>query len=192
MTAPYTVSRRTRLVRSLLSGAARVIFHILARVEIEGRDNIPRSGPYLIAFNHVSIFDPPFMIAFWPVQPEILGAVDIWSRPGQDLLARLYEGIPIRRGEVDRDALERTLAALRAGLPLMLAPEGGRSHHPGLRQAKPGVVYILERTGVPVVPVGVVGTTDDFFARGIRGARPLLRMKIGKQFSLPQIEDPLA
>jgi 1-acyl-sn-glycerol-3-phosphate acyltransferase len=108
---------------------------------------------------------------------------------GQATLARLYGGIPIHRGEVDRDAMQQMLAALRAGFPLMVSPEGGRSHVPGLRQAKPGVAYILERTGVPVVPVGVVGTTDDFFMRASRGERPRLEMHVGQAFTLPKVDE---
>ncbi len=192
MRNPYTVPLRTRWVRTLLLWTARTVFHLLAKVEIEGIENIPAQGPYIIAYNHVSIYDPPLVVSFWPVQPEILGAIDIWSRPGQDILARLYEGIPIRRGEVDRAAMDRTLAVLRSGLPLMVAPEGGRSHQPGLRKGKPGVVYLIERTHAPVVPVGVVGTTDDFWNQAIRGKKPVLRMQIGVPFELPEIADPEA
>ncbi|HEY3344634.1 MAG TPA: lysophospholipid acyltransferase family protein [Anaerolineaceae bacterium] len=192
MTSAYRVPWVRRWLRSFMQSAARIIFHILGRVEIEGLENVPTGGAYVIAFNHVSIFDPPLVLAFWPVQPEILGAVDIWSRPGQDVLARMYNAIPIRRGEVDRAALELTMAALRAGLPLMLSPEGGRSHQPGLRQGKPGVVYIIERTQAQVLPVGVTGTTDDFFSKAIHGQKPLLRMQIGKPFTLPEVTDPTA
>jgi 1-acyl-sn-glycerol-3-phosphate acyltransferase len=74
----------------------------------------------------------------------------------------------------------------------MVAPEGGRSHQPGLRKGKPGVVYLIERTHAPVVPVGVVGTTDDFWSKAIRGKKPVLRMQIGIPFELPEIADPEA
>lgn len=185
----YSVSAIRRGIRSVIVWLGRNIFWLLARVEIEGLENIPKSGPYVIAFNHVSIFDPPFVLAFWPVHPEILGAVDIWSRPGQDILARLYEGIPIRRGEVDRDALGTALSVLTSGLPLMISPEGGRSHSPGLRRGKPGVVYLIDKSNAPVVPVGVVGTTDDFFAQALRRQKPLLRMQIGVPFQLPSMEE---
>jgi 1-acyl-sn-glycerol-3-phosphate acyltransferase len=53
---------------------------VLGKVEITGLENVPKSGPYLIAINHISIFDPPFIIAFWPISPEAVGAVDIWEK----------------------------------------------------------------------------------------------------------------
>jgi 1-acyl-sn-glycerol-3-phosphate acyltransferase len=188
MSRSYRVPLRFRITRGIMRPLFRLIFHLLSEVRLNGLENIPANGPYLLVFNHVSIFDPPFLVAFWPQPPEVLGAIDVWSKPGQSLLARLYGGIPIQRGEIDRNAMQQMLAVLKAGLPLMVAPEGGRSHVPGMRPAKPGTVYLIDRTHVPIVPVGVIGTTDDFFKRAIQGRRPVLEMKIGEPFSLPMIE----
>jgi 1-acyl-sn-glycerol-3-phosphate acyltransferase len=58
-----------------------------------------------------------------------------------------------------------------------------------MRRAMPGVGYIVDAARVPVVPVGLVGTTDDFWKRARRGERPLLEMRIGKPLSLPPIEE---
>ncbi|MDD5367659.1 MAG: lysophospholipid acyltransferase family protein [Anaerolineaceae bacterium] len=188
MNSTFSVPWKHRLARAVMSPLFRGVFHLISQVKITGLENVPTRGAYLIVFNHVSIYDPPFLIAFWPVHPEVLGAVDIWSRPGQDLLARLYGGIPIHRGEVDRAAMERMLIILRAERPLLLAPEGGRSHEPGMRQAKPGIVYLVERTQVPVVPVGIVGTTDDFFQKALHFDRPCLELRIGQPFTFPALD----
>lgn len=190
MTKAYHIPAHTRFLRAALTPIFRGIFRTISQVEIDGLENIPTQGAYIIVFNHVSIFDPPLVVAFWPTPPEVLGADDVWNRPGQATLARLYGGIPIRRGQVDREAMDRMMAAVRTGHPLLISPEGGRSHIPGLRQAKSGVVYVIERTGVPVVPVGVVGTTDDFFQRAIHGQRPHLEMHVGQPFVLPAIDEP--
>jgi 1-acyl-sn-glycerol-3-phosphate acyltransferase len=183
----YTVPLHARLARAVMRPVFRAIFHLLAKVSLIGLENVPVSGPYLIAINHVSLYEPPFMLAFWPVAPEAVGAVDIWSRTGQALLARLYGGIPVHRGEFDRQLLDKMSAALSVGLPLLIAPEGGRSHKPGMRRALPGVAYVMDQVRAPVVPVGVVGTTDDFFQRALRGGRPRLEMRIGKPIYLPPI-----
>ncbi len=190
MSHAYQVPLFARLSRVFLRPIFRGVFRILGKVELEGIENIPSDGAYLIVFNHVSIYDPPFVVAFWPKPPEVLGAVDVWSRPGQNILALLYGGIPIHRGEVDRVAMEKMVSVLRNGSPLLVAPEGGRSHHPGLRLGKPGTAYLVDKTQVPIVPVGVIGTTDDFFKRAIRGEKPLLRMVIGPSFHVPEIEEP--
>jgi 1-acyl-sn-glycerol-3-phosphate acyltransferase len=77
---------------------------------------------------------------------------------------------------------------LASGVPLMIAPEGGRGHAPGLRQARAGVAYLMDRARVPVLPVGVSGTSDGMLKHALRGKRPHLVIKIGEPFNLPPIE----
>ena len=179
MAAEYYVPTKVRLARALLRGTFRLIFHALSRVKISGKENVPASGAYLIAFNHVSLFEPPLICAFWPIAPEAIGAAEIWGRPGQSLLARWYGGIPVHRDQYDRQLIETALAILRSGYPLVIAPEGERTHTPGMRPAHRGVAYLMDKANVPVVPVGVVGNTEDFLDRALHGERPLIEMRIG-------------
>jgi 1-acyl-sn-glycerol-3-phosphate acyltransferase len=182
---PYRVPLRFRLTRPFLRILFRGIFHTLARIAITGAENIPLGKPYVVAMNHVSIYDPPFVAAFWPEPLEIIGAIDVFSKPGQGELLRLYGVIPVHRGDYDRPLLMRILSILKAGHPLLIAPEGARSHDTAMRRARPGIAYLVEKTGAPVVPVGLVGTTEDFWQRARRGARPPLEMRIGKPVILP-------
>ncbi len=188
MAVAYRVPTKVRFTRPLLRGAFRGIFHLISRVEITGRENVPAVGAYLIAVNHISLFEAPLVCSFWPVAPEAMGAVEIWERRGQSTLARWYGGIPVHRGEFDRQLIETVLAVLQSGRPLLIAPEGGRSHTPGMRRALPGVAYLMDKAGVPVVPVGIVGSTDDFLQRALRARRPTIAMHIGKPIQLPPIE----
>jgi 1-acyl-sn-glycerol-3-phosphate acyltransferase len=187
MSAGYTVPIHNQAIRWLFRPLFRLLFHLLSPVKITGRTNVPKHGGYLIAINHVSTYDPPFAVAFWPVAPEVVGAVEIWTRPGQAQLAHLYGGIQVHRGEYDRRLLDTMIAALRAGRPLLIAPEGGRSHKPGLRRGYPGIAYVAGKADVPVVPVGVIGTTRDYFTRASRGERPPLEMRIGQPLRLPPV-----
>ncbi len=184
----YHVPPSLRLRRPFAKAAIRGLFKAIARIHISGRNNIPRGQPYVVAINHISLFDPPLVLCLWPEMLEAVGAVDVFDRPVQGDLLRIYGVIPVHRGEYDRVLIDTMLAILRAGRPLMIAPEGGRSHEHGMRRAKPGVSYILDEARVPVVPVGVVGTTDDFLRRALRLQRPSLEMRIGPAFTLPLIE----
>ena len=184
---PYRVPLQNRLARQILKPIFQGLFHLLARIKVTGQENVPVGKPYVVAFNHISTFDPPFVLAFWPEMVEGMGAVDIWNRPGQAQLAWLYHAIPVHRGEYDRDLIDCVLRVLAAGKPLVLAPEGGRSHEKGMQRAHPGVAYLVEKAQVPVIPVGIIGTTDDFFKRAIRFERRLLEMHIGKPFELPEV-----
>jgi 1-acyl-sn-glycerol-3-phosphate acyltransferase len=183
----YRVSLRYRIIRFFMKPFFRGLFHILGSVKIIGKENIPYGKPYVVAMNHVSIFDPPFVGAFWPEQLEIIGAADVFDKPGQGLVLKAYGVIPVHRGDYDRALLTKIIRILKSGLPLLIAPEGGRSHMPAMRRAMPGVGYIIEQTGVPVIPTALIGTTEDFWQRARRGQRPHLQMRIGKPIHLPEI-----
>jgi len=183
----YAVPLHTHILRVIMRPIFRILFHILSQVRIIGLENVPDNGPYLIAINHVSLYEPPFILAFWPTPLEAAGAVEIWERPGQNILIRLYGGIPVHRGNYDRSLIETMLSVLRSGRPLLIAPEGGRSHHLGMRRALPGAAYVIDQANVPVVPVGIVGATDDFMDKALHGKRPLIEMHIGQPVNLPAI-----
>jgi 1-acyl-sn-glycerol-3-phosphate acyltransferase len=186
MSQAYQVPLRFKISRPILKVVFRFLFRTLGQVTVAGRENIPHGRPCIIAMNHVSIFDPPLAGAFWPGPLEIIGAIDVFDKPFQGQLLRAYGVIPVHRGDYDRALLTRMVRIIQAGYPLLIAPEGGRSHVPGLRRAKPGVAYLAEKTKVPVVPVALVGTTEDFWQRAKRGERPPLEIRIGRPILLPE------
>ena len=187
MSDGYHVPLKFRISRPILRTVIRGIFRLLGRVKVTGQENIPYGKPYIVAINHVSIFDPPFAGSFWPEQLEIIGASDVFKKPGQGELLKAYGVIPVHRGDYDRTLFARIIAVIKAGYPLLIAPEGGRSHVTAMRRAMPGISYIAEKTKVPVLPVGLVGTTEDYWQQAMRGKRPLIEMRIGKLIELPKI-----
>lgn len=184
---PYRVPFHIQFNRIYLRFGIRTLFKIMGRVKVVGQENVPLGKPYVIAINHISIFDPPLTVSFWPEEPEVIGAADVFEKKGQGTILSLYGVIPVHRGDYDRALLEKILAIIKSGRPLVIAPEGGRSHEPAMRRAMPGVGYIIEHTQVPVIPVGLVGTLDDFWQRAKRGEKPLLEMRIGKPIIFPPI-----
>jgi 1-acyl-sn-glycerol-3-phosphate acyltransferase len=186
-TKNYRVPFHIRFNRIYLRFGIRTLFKIMGRVKVVGQENVPLGKPYVIAINHISIFDPPLTVSFWPEEPEVIGAADVFEKKGQGTILSLYGVIPVHRGDYDRALLEKILAIIKSGRPLVIAPEGGRSHEPAMRRAMPGVGYIIEHTQVPVIPVGLVGTLDDFWQRAKRGEKPLLEMRIGKPIIFPPI-----
>lgn len=187
MSEIYRVPSRFRFSRPVLKAVFRMLFHILGSVRVTGKANVPLGKPYVVAMNHISIYDPPLIAAFWPEVLEIIGAADVFDKPGQGQLLKLYGVIPVHRGEYDRALLQRIVSIIKAGYPLLIAPEGGRSHVPAMRRALPGIAYIVEESRVQVIPVGLVGTTEDFWQRAKRGERPPLEMRIGAPITLPPI-----
>lgn len=180
----YRVPFHICLARMVMKPAFRCIFSLLGRVKISGRENVPFGSAYIVAFNHISIFDPPLIVAYWPEMAEVIGASDVFLRKGQGPLLKMYGVIPVHRGQSDRALFEKVFAILRSGRPLVIAPEGGRSHTIAMQRAQPGIGYIVEHVQVPVVPVGLIGTTGDFWRRARRGERPRLEIRIGRPFHL--------
>jgi 1-acyl-sn-glycerol-3-phosphate acyltransferase len=169
------------------------LLKVLSPITLTGREHIPARGPYLVAINHISLYEAPFMLAFWPHFLEVIGAAEIWHKPYQNILARMYYALPVHRGQYDRQVLEKALQVLISGRSLLIAPEGGRSHIPGMRRAQPGIAYLAERTAertgvpIPIIPVGIVGTTDDYAARAFAFKRPPLEMHVGLPLILPRV-----
>lgn len=194
MTSPHFESNRWPITfwlawrRKLLRAFFRFVFHVLYRVKITGMDHVPKSGGYVIAHNHVSIIDPPLVASFWPVSPDAIGTEELWERKGQNLIVKIYKGIPVgRQRAMDRHFLQTLVNVLKEGRPLLLAPEGGRSHVIGMCRAEPGIAYLVEKADVPVVPVGAVGCVMESLRMALKGKRPTLELRIGEPFRLPPI-----
>ena len=185
MTNSYKIHWYNKLARKIILPIFRFIFTHLGEVNITGLENVPVGKPYLMVFNHVSLMEAPLLVSFWPNSLEVLGAKDVWDRPGQNFLARAYGGIPIYRGEVDRTAMYKMIQVLESGKALMIAPEGTRSHQPGMQIGKPGIAFVYEKHKVPFVPVGVVGTTEDYLPNLLHFKHPTVSLNIGKPFELP-------
>ena len=185
MSEAYQITLGNQIARPLIRTTGRFLYRTFSKPEVTGLENVPESGAYLIAINHLSIFDPPFVIPFWPVAPTPLGAIELWTERGKAFLTRSYGAIPIDRDRYHRRALESVVATLKAGIPILIAPEGRITRKPGMRRSKLGIAMILEKARVPVVPVGVVGGTPDFLDKVFKLERPEIKMTVGKPFTLP-------
>lgn len=138
----------------------------LFRGEVAGLENLPGDGAFLVAANHASHLDPPFIGAVMPHQMAFFARKSLW-KPG--LATWWMDGvgaIPVDRDGSDLTAIKRVLGTLAAGRPIALFPEGTRSPDGRLQPAKAGVGLIACKTGVPVVPCRIF---DSHLALGRAG-----------------------
>jgi 1-acyl-sn-glycerol-3-phosphate acyltransferase len=169
-----------RLVRQIVALLAR----ILIRLEIVGRENVPKEGACILITNHLSWFDSPLILVAVPRHITVLAASKYRRHPFFGPLLASMGAIWIRRGEVDRQALRQLLEALRAGGCLGMSPEGTRSKTGTLQRGKTGAVYLASRSGAVFVPVALSGTEK--IGDAIRHfRRQQARINIGKPFTLP-------
>ena len=175
--------------RMFVRGLCRLLFRVIARVQVVGRENVPASGPCILVFNHLSNFDPP-LIAAVVRRADLTGlvAASYRRRPLTRLAVNSGGGIWVRRGTGDRSALRAALDILEEGFALALAPEGGRSESGALRSAKIGVAWLARRTGAPIVPIALTNTGS--LRTGFRRLqRPVVGVRIGPRFELPPADE---
>lgn len=190
MTAKNAASRvpiRLRFSRTILRFVFRGVFRLLFNIELEGFENIPQEGGYAAAYNHISLFEPPLILAFWPKAPEGISALDVFTRPWQKVMVSLYGAIAINRKSYDREGMDTINNLLKTGNAMIISPEGGRSHDLGMRSAQPGIAFILDRAQVPILPIAILGTHDESLKNALRGNRETLTIRVGKPFILPPI-----
>ncbi len=138
---------------------------LLYRPVIEGADNVPRSGPVILASNHLSFVDSlviplaaPRRVAYL-AKAEYFTGGSAMTRP-RGVLFRALGAIPIDRGTTRsaQDSLDAALAVLAAGQAFGIYPEGTRSRDGRLYRGRTGVAWLAFGSGAPVVPVGLLGT----------------------------------
>jgi 1-acyl-sn-glycerol-3-phosphate acyltransferase len=174
-TLPYP---RRRVSRFVLRGAARLLFALLTRLKVHGMENFPRGGPLILAGNHVGVMEAVLMAALSPRQVEFLGTGDIPFDPNYARIVEAYGLIPINRGNLDRDAIKKSVDVLRQGGVLGIFPEGG-IWDPAHMEAQLGVALISQRANAPVLPIGFGGMRGAL-VNALKLKRPRLEMRVGE------------
>jgi len=134
-----------------------IIFKIIFRLEIIGRENIPLQGPVLIASNHVSLLDPPLVGTSSSRPVNFMAKEELFTFP----LGPIYKSLgafPVKRGASDRQAIKTALGLLKSSQVLGIFPEGTRSRDGKLGPAEPGALTFAYKTGAAVVPTAVIGS----------------------------------
>ncbi len=174
-------SKKYRSIRNTVD----FLFHLLARIEVSGTENIPGEGPLIIAINHISRLDSALIGITATRHIYAFAASKYKSYPLFRWILEAAGAIWVRRTDFDREALLKAIELLRQGETLGIAPEGTRSRTGALQQGKPGVAFLAARTGATIVPVGITGTQHM-----LRDFKRLRRMRVrivyGKPFRLPK------
>jgi len=145
------------MVYSIFHAVLRVVFKVLFRWEIYGRENIPASGGAILAPNHVSLLDPPLIGTSIRRPVYFFARKDLFRpRPWGWLLKKIHS-IPIDRENPGPGAFKAILEFLRSGRVVVIFPEGTRGNGRELRKAKSGIGMIAARSGVPVIPAYISG-----------------------------------
>jgi 1-acyl-sn-glycerol-3-phosphate acyltransferase len=135
----------------------RLLARALFRIRFAGAEHIPTTGGVVITPNHVSYLDP-ILISIPMRRPLHYLALEPFFRvPVLGALMRWHRAVPIHEGEVNEEATRAAFRLLRAGEPLVIFPEGGRSRDGWPEAFRPGAFRLALAARVPVLPVTIAG-----------------------------------
>jgi 1-acyl-sn-glycerol-3-phosphate acyltransferase len=163
----------------------RAVMNVVSSRTIKGRANVPKTGAFILASNHLGNTDPPVLTASIPRQIHWLTKAEWFETPVMGPAFKLGGMIPVRRFEADLAALRKAQEVLRDGGVLGMFPEGTRSRTGGLKEGEPGSALIALRTGAPILPVGIWGGESFKVPRDLF-TRRRAHIRIGKPFTLPR------
>ncbi len=193
------------VMRRCLLLIGRVLGWVIFDLKISGREHLAeaKQRPLIVIANHFSWFDAAILGVYLPFPPAFLVATETFNRKWAASIIRLFDGIPIWRGQVDRHALRMAHHALREGKALGIFPEGGmdpenaeriargepipeiRGHTAwrsgALVRPRPGSALIAVQSKARVLPVALTGT-EHILDNISRFQRTRVTMTIGPVF----------
>lgn len=170
------------------------------RPKVTGLENVPETGPVIIAANHLANVDSFLVPVVFNRKVRYIIKADFWHKSG--LTARIKQrffetvgSIPVERGTLKsaQGSLEKAREVLDQGEVFAIYPEGTRSKTGKLGRGRTGVAWLEEHTGAPIIPVGIVGT-EKLFVPGKALPRPRrarLEVRIGTPIDLSDIDRSL-
>lgn len=178
-------SRLYGLLRPVVLGLCRVLF----RVRVRGREHVPRTGAYVLAPTHRSLLDIPFTAFVTRRRIRFMAKQELFRNALGRRMFTSLGGIPVERGSASaRSALKECQAALAAGEPTAVFPEGTRRHGPRITDLFDGAAYLAVQLGVPIVPIAI-GGSEEILAKG--RALPRLR-RVAVVIGEPIVAPPTA
>lgn len=188
MSEPEPIDSSITPLISAVAFAGRIFARAMSRISIEGAvDEIPRDGPLIIAANHASNFDAP-VIGAWLI-PRLgrrihwLGKRELFAWPIVGWVAANGGVHPVDRDSADVEAFRLASRILDGGHVLFVFPEGTRSPDGALQAARDGVALLAQRSGAPIVPIGI-GGSNRVWPKGQRLPHPggHVVVRVGRPF----------
>lgn len=161
-----------------------LLLKIFWRMEIIGIENLPENGGLIIASNHVSYLDPAVLVASLNRKIYFITKKEVFKNTFVRFILKNLNAFSVDRENVDIIAFKKAMNILREEKVLGIFPEGTRSSNGELQELKLGAIKIAMKTGVPILPVGIIGT-HQIYPRGIKF--PILfKHKITVKYGTPQ------
>ncbi len=176
-------------MRYIIRWLIRVLLNLIAKVEVYGYENMPPTGAFVIATNHLGLLDATMLfyaIDRWDV---FIPTAEKWQESAfLRWLGKYLNFVFVDRFNPDVKAIRKMINLMEQGNILVIAPEGTRSRVGSMQQGKPGVSYLAAKLDRPIVPVGLAGTEDEGIIDNLKHLRRShITVRAGKAFKLPPL-----
>lgn len=162
----------------------RTLWPLVGRLDVEGLVNVPDDGPFLLIANHQSYLDPVLIQAVVRRPVYTMAKSTEFSNPVTAPLLKSLKSFPVRRFEIDPQAVRLALRYLEAGHGVGIYIEGERSWDGRLQPPRLGTLRLILKSGAPVVPCGISGAYD-IWPRWGRMRRGSVRIRFGEPLLYP-------
>ena len=152
----------TKFQRRVIWGFLRGFYRVFYRVKIEGTENVPKEGAFILCGNHIDFMKVPVVVVYCPRKVNFMGKIELFNNSFLARLGELFDVIPVKRGKQDVDAMKKSLKVLNSKEGLGIFPEGTTKGLEKGVKVKNGAAFMALRTGKPIVPVGVEVTKKPF------------------------------
>jgi 1-acyl-sn-glycerol-3-phosphate acyltransferase len=161
---------------------------LLWRTRAIGVDNVPKSGPLVLAPNHFSQMDHFYTGLYLRRKIRFMAKSQLFGPPVLTYIYKHGGVFPVRRGHHDEEAFKTAYEILKQGGMLLVYAEGGRSRSGKLGEPKAGIGRIALESGAPVVPVAIHGS--ETVRRWKRMRFPKVTVQFGEPVAFPAEEAP--
>jgi 1-acyl-sn-glycerol-3-phosphate acyltransferase len=181
----FTVDARSTLGYRIIRFLFVTLLRIWFRPRIVGRENIPATGPVILAPVHRSFADFGFAAVSTRRKLFFMAKDSLWENHWLGRLLLYLGAFPVHRTSADRESLQRAEESLRLGQCLVLFPEGTRRQGPVVEDLMEGAAFLSARTGAPIVPIGI-GASDLSMPKGSAVPKPYtIHVVVGPPIAAP-------
>ena len=168
-----------------------LLSRLALRCQVIGKGNVPQHGACIVVANHVNLLDSPVLGVNLGRKVYFMAKAELFRSHTTGWLAEQCGAFSVAKGKLNRRAGRKAKELLAKGQALIIYPEGRRSEDGKLGQAYTGATLLAMKSGVPIVPVGIIGT-GQLVGKWWFLRRPRITLNIGQPFTLSSFHDRLS
>ncbi|MBK1791345.1 lysophospholipid acyltransferase family protein [Persicirhabdus sediminis] len=154
---------------------------------VVNKEKMVEDGSVLIACNHESFLDPPFIAAAYDKENYYVARHTLFRGLGAWLYPR-WNAFPVRQGEADLSSVKKMISLLKQGNRVVIFPEGARTLDGKIQEAQAGTGMVAVRSKALIQPIRIVGAFDALPRGSGRMRRHPIKLIVGDPFYLTEDE----